>query len=118
MSNLLLIASAALCNTLALVLLKMAGKGFQHKVDIWSFVQQYWYFIFGGAGLYGLSFILTIKILSDNLFLAAVPTFVGINFFFTVLVSLFFFKEPILLSSLVGVGFIFLGVWLISTGSL
>ena len=118
MSNLLLIATAALCNTLALVLLKLAGKEMLPDVSVLTFLQKSWMLVFGGAGLYGLSFILTIKILSDNLFLAAVPTFVGINFFFTVLVSLFFFKEPLLLSSLAGVAFIFLGVWLITTGSL
>jgi multidrug transporter EmrE-like cation transporter len=117
-SNLLIIAAASACNTFALVLLKMAGNKMIANLPILAFLSKSWLFILGGAFLYILSFVLTIKILADNNFLTAVPIFVGINFFFTVMVSLFLFKEPIFLSTLAGVGFIFLGVWLISTNTI
>ncbi len=118
MSNLLLIATASACNTFALILLKMAGNKMSANLALTVFLSKSWLLIFGGAFLYFFSFILTIKILADNTFLAAVPLFVGINFFFTVMASLFLFKEPIMLSSLAGVAFIFLGVWLISTSTI
>lgn len=118
MSNLLIIASASACNTFALVLLKMAGNKMSDNLPILSFLSKSWLLILGGGSLYMLAFVLTIKILTDSTFLTAVPIFVGINFFFTVMVSLFLFKEPIFLSTLAGVGFIFLGVWLISTNTI
>ena len=118
MSGLFIIACASACNTFALVLLKMAGKLMAPDLSLWLFLHKSWLFVVGGVFLYGLSFILTIKILADNTFLTAVPLFVGINFFFTVMVSLFIFKEPIMISSLAGIGFIFLGVWLISTNAI
>jgi multidrug transporter EmrE-like cation transporter len=117
-NGLFIIAAASACNTFALVLLKMAGSKMNTELSLWAFINNSWLFLLGGALLYLLSFVLTIKILADNTFLAAVPIFVGINFFFTVMVSLFLFKEPIILSSLAGVGLIFLGVWLISTGAI
>jgi len=118
MNGIIIIACASICNTLALVLLKMAGKLITPDLSLWLFLHKSWLLIVGGIFLYSLSFILTIKILTDNSFLTAVPIFVGINFFLTVMVSLFIFKEPIVLSSLAGIGFIFLGVWLISTNAI
>jgi multidrug transporter EmrE-like cation transporter len=118
MSGIFIIACASACNTFALLLLKMAGKNMTPNLSLWLFLHKSGLLVIGGMFLYGLSFILTIKILADNAFLTAVPIFVGINFFFTVLVSLFIFKEPIMFSSLAGIGFIFLGVWLISTNAI
>ena len=118
MNGLFIIACASVCNTFALVLLKMAGKQMAPGLSLWLFLHKSWILVLGGMILYGLSFVLTIKILADNTFFTAVPIFVGINFFFTVIVSLFIFKESIMPSSLFGIGFIFLGVWLISTSTL
>ncbi|MFT5716358.1 MAG: multidrug transporter EmrE-like cation transporter [Oleiphilaceae bacterium] len=118
MSALLIIATAALCNNIALLLLKLAGKNIALTGNLLAFVQKSGFFILGGAFFYALSFILTIKILADNSFLSAVPTFIGINFLFTVIISLFFFKEPLALSSIAGICLILSGVWLISTNSI
>jgi len=118
MNALLIIAAAALCNNMALLLLKLAGKNIPSAENWLLFATKNWLFIGGGALCYALSFILTIKILADNNFLTAVPTFIGINFLFTVIISLLFFKEPLALSTLLGICLIFAGVWLISTNTL
>ena len=115
MSSLLLISAAAICNNIALLLLKIAGKNIVLTENLFLFIQKNGLFIFGGALFYGIAFILTIKILADNTFLTAVPTFMGINFLVTIIISLVFFKESMALQSLIGICFICLGVWLISS---
>ncbi len=117
MSALLLIAVAAVCNNIALLLLKIAGKNIALTESLFLFIQKSGLFILGGALFYCIAFILTIKILADNTFLTAVPTFMGINFLVTIIISLVFFKESLALQSLLGICFICLGVWLISSSA-
>ena len=117
MSVLLLISIAAICNNMALLLLKVAGNNLALTENLFLFIQKSGLFILGGALFYCIAFVLTIKILADNTFLTTVPTFMGINFLVTIIISLVFFKESLALQSLLGICFICLGVWLISSSS-
>jgi len=117
MSSVLLIFAAAVCNNIALLLLKIAGKNIALAENLFLFVQKSGLFILGGALFYCISFILTIKILADNTFLSTVPSFMGINFVIAIIISLTFFKESFTLSSLIGICFICLGVWLVSSST-
>lgn len=117
MSSLLLISVAAICNNVALLLLKVAGKNIALTENLFLFIQKSGLFIFSGVLFYGISFILTIKILADNTYLTAVPTFIGINFLVAILISVVFFKESLALQSVLGICLICLGVWLISSSA-
>lgn len=114
MNSLLLIFMAAIFNNIALTLLKVAGRNVALTENIYMFLQTSWLLVIGGALFYCISFLLTIKILADNPFLIAVPSFIGINFLIATIVGLTFFKESATLLSLVGICFICIGVLLIS----
>ncbi len=117
MNSLLLISVAAICNNLALLLLKVAGRNIALIENLFLFIQKSGILILSGVLFYSISFILTIKILADNPYLTAVPIFVGINFLVAIIISVVFFKESMTFQSLLGVLLICLGVWLISSNS-
>ena len=117
MSNLLLIIAAAACNSLALTLLKITGDQLRINNALLEVLKVTWIFVLLGMLLYSVSFFLAIKIFSASMFSRAVPMFVGINILSTLLIAVFYFKESLSLSLMLGASLIIIGVWLIQTSS-
>ena len=118
MTNLLLIAFAAASNALALTLLKITGDQLQAAGGIIAVVEKMWLFILCAAALYGVSFILAIKIFSTSPFSKVVPVFVGINVLSSLVIAMLYFEETLTLNLFLGSILIVSGIWLIQTNTL
>jgi multidrug transporter EmrE-like cation transporter len=118
MSNLILLVVAAFSNSLALTMLKFTGDKLRDSGTLIETLKISWWMVLLGLAFYCISFILSIKILSDSVFFRAVPIFVGINIVFSLLISLAVFREPLSLSATFGALLIVVGVWFIQTSSL
>tara|TARA_X000000950_G_scaffold188392_1_gene227770 strand:+ start:1027 stop:1383 length:357 start_codon:yes stop_codon:yes gene_type:complete len=116
--TLVLIFAAAVLNSMALTMLKLAGDQLRGSTDLYSYARESWIFVLIGAVLYGFSFLLTIKIFSENALSRAVPTFIAISILCTSLIGIFYFRESYTNSLLIGGGFIILGVWFIQANPL
>ena len=113
MNILFLIIVAASCNSLALTMLKITGDQLRIHGEIFQALKTSWVLVLLGVLLYGVSFMLTIKIFSGSIFSRVVPMFIGINILSSLLIAIFYFKESISLSLLFGAGLIIAGVWFI-----
>ena len=118
MTTLLLITFAAALNALALTLLKITGDQWQAKGEIIAVLEKMWLFILCAAVLYGVSFILAIKIFSTSPFSKVVPVFVGINVLSSLVIAMLYFEESPTLSLMLGSILIVSGIWLIQTNTL
>lgn len=118
MSALLLIIIAALCNALALTMLKVTGDQLKLESHYLVVLEKTWVYLVFGILLYGASFLLAIKIFSISSFSRTVPVFVGLNILSSLAIASFYFKEALSFSLLLGSVFIIAGVWLIQTNSL
>lgn len=71
-------------------------------------------FIIGGIILYGLSFMIWLRVLTFNDLSKAYPIFATIVFLFTTLGSLIFLKEYVSLVRLVGMIVMLIGIFIVS----
>ena len=118
MTPLLLITFAAASNALALTLLKITGDQLQTSGGIVAVLLKMWLFILCAAILYGVSFLLAIKIFSTSSFSKVVPMFVGINVLSSLVIALLYFEETPSISIFLGSMLIISGIWLIQTNTL
>ena len=118
MSPLLLITMAAVCNTLALTMLKLAGDQLRAGNGYLAVLEKSWLLLLIGLILYGTSFLLAIKIFSVSTFSRAVPVFVGLNVLSSLAIASLYFRETLSLGILSGSVFIIAGIWLIQANSL
>ncbi len=117
MSTLFLLVLAAASNSLAVTLLKFTGDQLRINGTMVDTLKVSWWLVLLGLFFYGVSFFLSIRIFSDSLFFKTVPTFVGINIVFSLLISLLVFKESFSLTATFGALLIIIGVWFIQTSN-
>lgn len=109
MSHLSWVVLAVLLNAGAQVALKMGSSQPLGRLDTWLSLP-----ILAGLLLYGLSFVLTIKIYAYYPLSVISPAMAGAIFMVITLASYFVFAEPLTLSKLMGIGFVVLGIALLS----
>lgn len=71
-------------------------------------------FIVIGLGLYGLSFLIWLRVLTFNDLSKSYPIFAAIVFLFTTIGSLIFLKEHITVLRVVGMAIILLGIFIVA----
>jgi multidrug transporter EmrE-like cation transporter len=118
MSTLILILIAAVCNSLALTMLKITGDRLRTQADILPLPENAILLVFAGLGLYGISFLLTIRIFLDSQFSQAVPMFVGFSILSSLFIAIGYFKEDLTASLILGSLLIIAGVYVINSNAL
>lgn len=103
------VAIAILCNVSAQVSLKMGASTELTRWQIWLSPP-----ILIGLALYGLSFVLTIRIYASYPLSVISPVMAGAIFSLVTLASVVFFAEPITLQKIGGIALIVAGMALIS----
>jgi len=117
LNTLILITAAAVCNSLALTLLKITGDKLRITPGFLEVLRSSWLIVLLSTVLYAVSFLLTIKVFSGSTFSRAVPTYVGINIMSTLLIAVLYFRESASFSLAFGSALIIAGVWLIQTST-
>ncbi|ODC04851.1 hypothetical protein BFW38_16245 [Terasakiispira papahanaumokuakeensis] len=111
-----LIVLGAICNNLALVMLKLAGPGIRWTDGQLIFTLPGLACLVGSIAAYGLAFLLTLKIFAIFQFSVAVPVFIGFQFVLTALMGYWVFHESINGVTWLGMAVILLGVVLVAVG--
>ena len=118
MNALLLIVIAAVCNSMAVTLLKLTGDTLRRHMAWLGALKETWLLVILATSLYFVALLLTIKIFSLSTFSRAVPTYVGINIICSLAIAVFFFKESVSANLLIGSALIVAGVSLIQSSAL
>lgn len=118
MNTLILLVIAAASNSLALTMLKFTGEQLRINSTLLETLKMSWWLMSLGLIFYGLSFFLSIKILSDSLFFRAVPVYIGFNIIFSLIISILVFKESLSLQAMFGTLLIVIGIWFVQTNNL
>lgn len=109
MSHLSWVVLAVLLNAGAQVALKLGAAQPLGRLDTWLSLP-----ILAGLLLYGLSFVLTIKIYAYYPLSVISPAMAGAIFVVITFASYVIFSEPLTLTKLAGIGFVVAGIALLS----
>lgn len=109
MQGITLAIIAVLCNVSAQVLMKFAGK---LDLKIWS--NWFSLYLIAAVICYGLSFLLTVKVFSQNALSIASPLMAGATFVLIALASMALFSEAFTWQKAAGMALIALGIFLLS----
>lgn len=112
MKHLTWVVLAVLLNAGAQVALKLGSSQPLSRLDTWLSLP-----ILAGLLLYGLSFVLTIKIYSYYPLSVISPAMAGAIFVVITFSSYVIFAEPLTLTKLAGIGFVIAGIALLSKAS-
>jgi len=104
-----IVATAVLCNVSAQVALKMGASTEVTRLQTWLSPA-----ILIGLALYGLSFVLTIRIYASYPLSVISPIMAGAIFSLVSLASVIFFSEPLTLQKVGGIALIVAGMAVIS----
>jgi|YelNatPaOPRAMG01_1025707.scaffolds.fasta_scaffold47651_2 drug/metabolite transporter (DMT)-like permease len=118
LSNILLILVAVLCNVFAQFSIKMISFSGEKKISIASFSSLFSLllnkYLWLSLLLYGISFILTIKIYAHYELSIIIPIMMTLIFISIMLVSAFILKEAITLQKIIGIFVLSIGIYIIS----
>lgn len=103
------VAIAILCNVSAQVALKMGASTELGRWQTWLSPA-----IIAGLGLYGLSFILTVRIYAQYPLSVIAPLMAGAIFALVTVASVMFFSEPVTLQKIGGIALIAAGIAMLS----
>jgi multidrug transporter EmrE-like cation transporter len=107
----LLALIAVLCNVAAQLAAKHAGHAIQLQKDLTPWLSPW---LFSAVALYGISFLLMVRVYAVNPLSVASPTMAGGTFLLITLASSVFLGESIGVQKLSGIGLIFIGILLLS----
>lgn len=105
-----LIALAVLLNVGAQVSIKFAGQQGQPLSLLGQFFSPW---LIGALALYGLSFLLTVRIYAVNSLSVAAPFMAACTFMLIYLLGYFLFSEPITIARTIGLALIVAGMFLV-----
>lgn len=111
MKSILWIVAAIFCNASAQVALKLGSSTELARWQTWLSPA-----ILAGLGLYGLSFVLTVRVYADYPLGIISPVMAGAIFLLINIFSAVIFHEPITLYKMLGILFIVIGIALLSRG--
>ncbi len=111
MKSVLWIAAAVLCNASAQAALKLGASTELTRVQTWLSPA-----LLAGLGLYGASFVLTVRVYADYPLGIISPVMAGAIFILINLFSALLFHEPLTVDKAIGIGFIIVGIALLVRG--
>jgi multidrug transporter EmrE-like cation transporter len=102
---------AVVCNVIAQIAMKYAGTAGQGAKGLAALLSPW---LIGAVAFYGLSFLLTIRVLAVNPLSVASPTMAGCTFLFITLASWLVLGEGMGWQKLAGIGCILIGILLLT----
>lgn len=110
MNQPLLVALAIVLNVSAQLSIKFAGQRTQGDSLLQQFTSPW---LLGALALYGLSFVLTVRIYAVNALSVAAPVMAACTFVLIYVLSYALLREPITLAKVGGLGLIVAGIYLV-----
>lgn len=110
----LIAAIAVLCNVGAQLAMKYDGRVEQTEKSFMMALLSPW--LLGAVTLYGLSFLLTVRVFAVNSLSVASPTMAGSTFLLITLSSWLLLGETLSAQKLIGIVLIFLGIVVLTRG--
>ncbi|MDD2608375.1 MAG: hypothetical protein PHX60_01605 [Giesbergeria sp.] len=114
MNNWLFAILAVCCNVGAQICMKFSIESNHSEKSIHWLTSLFSVWIIAAIALYGLSFILTIKVLQVNAMSTATPIMAGLTFCLTAIMGNFIFSELFSIQKGIGILFIFAGIFLLT----
>jgi len=113
-NNLYLVILAVFCNVFAQISLKKASASVLDCSGSWIFDTAGIFYLISGLLLYGISFVLTLKIYKSNELGIITPVMIGLIFLLTLFLSSLIFKEPLTAKKVIGSLLVICGVLVVS----